>query len=888
MKLSFLAFSMLVAIPAMSMAQTQSEQEPADEELGREDMDEIIEVRGGAYSMAEALSRKRESLQLVDAVVAEDIGKLPNNNLVEALQHVPGVQVGTRSSGETANLLVRGLGHVVTTINGRDAFTGAGRNFALQDIPATMVAGVDVFKSASADMVEGGIGGAIDVRTRRPFDFDGSQVSLTGKATYGDLSKKTDPNLSALLSNRWQTSVGDIGALINLSYIRTNYHDQIIWAGGAFPYDDAGTLLPHTPGESLDITDPSYNLVRNAIGGIDEYGERERPSVNLAFEWAPTANSLYYLEAFYSGYDNKRNAARIHFGTDSQPLLSPYEYYEGTNVVSRAHFANPHIMTTSNVMKDETDSYQYALGGEWNWNGNLEISSEITYQHSVYQSLWQVLDITHSVDEIIVDFNDQGSQQAGVEVIGGDLVTAEDAFFSYYLDGRHRAEGEGANWRLDLEYFRPLGFVQSWQFGTRYDIRSAKADNGEVGSCNDCENIQANDIDGLLSVTPGWFFRNQSSYPTQWATPSMDFMLDNKDLIREAFTDYVGPPPYNPLQFFDIEEESLALYGQTNLLFNLGGRTLDGLFGVRVVHTEGSLSGYETVESEAGSSEPVLRDHDSSSTEVLPNLTLRYQLAPEVQLRFNASRTLTRANFGDLNPVLTLNPAEGGQSGQNSAHGGNPDLRPVESNNFDLGAEYYWGERSAVYGTIFYRDIENWVQSVTENETIDGVDYLVTRPGNAGKGEMKGVELGIQYFPEAVPDWLQGIGMQGNYTYIEASTRDAEGNSEDMQGVSKHAASAVLIYERGPVSARLSHTYRDKHIAERNYSASMPPELYTQALNFTDFSLGYTVNENLVLTFDVTNIFGQDYHDYFGDPNLFNRDTRLYSTTYSLGFRFAI
>ncbi|RAJ96942.1 TonB-dependent receptor plug domain-containing protein [Aliidiomarina maris] len=129
----------------------------ADEEAI--EIDEVMRVRGSQQSMSSALARKRDSIQLVDSIVAEDIGKLPNNNVVEALQYVPGVQVGTRSAGELAGLSIRGLGHVVTTINGRQVFSSSGRGFAMQDIPATMVASMDVFKTASADMVEGGIGG---------------------------------------------------------------------------------------------------------------------------------------------------------------------------------------------------------------------------------------------------------------------------------------------------------------------------------------------------------------------------------------------------------------------------------------------------------------------------------------------------------------------------------------------------------------------------------------------------------------------------------------------------------------------------------------------------------------------------------------------------------
>lgn len=887
---SVLATSILLALPAMTLpalvyAAPQSVEDEQAEDSER--VDEIIHIRGTRSSMSEALSRKRESIQMVDSIVAEDIGKLPNNNVVEALQHVTGVQVGTRTAGEASSILIRGLGQVVTTVNGRNAFTAAGRSFALADIPATMVAGLDVYKTASADMVEGGIGGVIDVRTRRPFDFEGRQVSLTGKATYSDLSGETDPNFSVLVSDRWQTSAGDIGALINLSYVETNYRDQTIWGGGLFPYDDNGFRIDSTPGDELDITDDSYNLVRDAIGAVDDWGKRERPAVSLSFEWAPNNSSSYYLDAFYTGYRQTGTSSFLFVRTDALPLLEPYEHFAGTNVVSRARVGNPFVMNSSQAFDNHTDGYQYALGGEWSLSDTLDMRSELTYQLSKYKSDSQILDVTRHVDELVVNFNDGGSGTPSLQIVGEELTSTSGVVSGTYFDGRSESRGEATSWRLDFDYYRPLGFVESWQFGSRYDIREATANNVQTNNCDQCGLIEVDDISGLMTATPGSFFSGKAIYPGQWATPSASFMLNNKDLMRETFTGYTGQPDYNPTEFFDIEEESLALYGQANIRADIGYNVLDGIIGVRVVRTEASLSGYEMIEDPEEGTIATLRHYDSNSTEILPNITLRYGLTDNVQLRFNASKTITRPAFGDLNPVLTLRPPIEGQVQVGLGDGGNAELKPVEALNFDFGAEYYFGESSAVYGTLFYRDIDNWIQPSTVNETYDGQVYNITRPTNSGSGEMKGIEVGIQYFPESIPDWLQGIGIQASYTYIDAHTKDEDDVKQGMLGVSENSLSTVLVYERGPFSARLSHIYRDSHLVGFNHTANMPAQIYAKSLQFTDFSAGYELTEDLIVTFDATNIFGEKYQDYFGDQNLFNRDTRRYSTTYSVGFRYS-
>src|SRR5690606_10974345 len=154
---------------------------------------------------------------LQESIVAEDIGKLPDNNVVEALQHVSGVSI-VRDSVEPSTVLIRGLPDVVTTLNGRQIFPSSRRPVPLPDFPAQLLARVDGKKSRTADAIEGGGAGWIDVTLHRPFDFGGLQIAGGVKAVYGTLTKKWAPNATILASDRWDTGIGEIGALINVSY----------------------------------------------------------------------------------------------------------------------------------------------------------------------------------------------------------------------------------------------------------------------------------------------------------------------------------------------------------------------------------------------------------------------------------------------------------------------------------------------------------------------------------------------------------------------------------------------------------------------------------------------------------------------------------------------
>src|SRR5579862_3855903 len=189
---------------------------------------ETIIITGVRASVKSAEDIKKNSDQVVDSIVSEDIGKLPDNNVIEALQHVTGVQI-SRNAAEADQILIRGLPDIATLLNGREIFTSNGRFITLQDIPAELLQRVDIEKSPRADDVEGGIAGVIDVRLHRPFDFDGAQVAGTLRGTHSSLSGKTDPTASILASNRWQTdSMGEFGILADVSYVKDRYKEEIL------------------------------------------------------------------------------------------------------------------------------------------------------------------------------------------------------------------------------------------------------------------------------------------------------------------------------------------------------------------------------------------------------------------------------------------------------------------------------------------------------------------------------------------------------------------------------------------------------------------------------------------------------------------------------------
>ncbi|MEO7366155.1 MAG: TonB-dependent receptor plug domain-containing protein, partial [Sphingomicrobium sp.] len=262
-----------------------------------------IVVTGLRKSLQSAKNIKKNSVQIIDAVVAEDIGKLPDITVSDTAARIPGVQV-ERNGGEASRVLLRGLdgSYYTTTYNSREIFTAETRSVALQDFPAGAISAVEAFKTSTANLVEPGLAGLINVRSRRPFDFAGLEIAGSIWANYPKQSQDLKPNAQFLISNRWQAGGGEIGALINFSYTRLHYQDSIR-RHGFFIADLAGGRSPDWP------------EIRYAEA------DRWRPSINGALQWRPNADLEFYAEGLWQGY-REESTDRLW----SQPLWGGASY----------------------------------------------------------------------------------------------------------------------------------------------------------------------------------------------------------------------------------------------------------------------------------------------------------------------------------------------------------------------------------------------------------------------------------------------------------------------------------------------------------------------------------------------------------------------------------
>ena len=834
---------------------------------------DTVEVKGVRGSIASAIALKQGSTQITDSIVAEDVGKLPDNSVAAALQRVTGVQVA-RGAGEVNTVLVRGLPDVVTTLNGRNVFTTTGRSMALADIPADLLQRVDVYKTSGAENIEGGIGGLIDVRLRRPFDFqDDWTLAGSARALYSRNSGEAEPNGSLTANKLWNSDAGKFGVMASVSYQSQQYQESNTFDGIYTLKDN-----PANPAEQVYIPD--------TIGSIYTLGDRDRRSANLTLQWAPNENTELYFENFYVGY---RNDSQVNFWIPLPTLVNAGNVAgvttkPGTNVAQSVTARDLFTLTSNQAYANSSDTYQSAIGGSWKGE-RLSLSTDLAYTYSKADNRSFILDTAFIAPLITMGFDNKGASDARVSNADGsayDVADPSNYWLHQYYDAWSRQEGKDWSWKADGSFRLDAGALASLDFGFRASRREAKNVAADTGGRTNItgSTVFVDDLPGLASTTPSNFLNGERSVSTsQWMVADRNYLLANAALIRSAMGYDAAAPAANPALYFNDQEDSYAAYLQARYATTVGGMGLDGAVGVRAVKLDAQLDGTQIVD---GADTPV--SIDKRDTDLLPSFSANLSIREDLLLRASYGKSITRASFTALNPQLSLYQATATVPATGS--GGNPNLDPVKSENLDLSLEWYFRPGSLLSAAAFHRRIDGYIQTYASDEVIDGVTYSVSRPRNTGSGTLKGVELAYTQFYDFLPGWLSGFGTQLNATFIDAQTESPSGEMQDLVNVSDRAYNAVLIYQKGAFSSRLAYNWRSEYALSYTASGDQPQSIYVAPTDSLDFAMNYDIDPSLTVSLEATNLLGQVTRNYFGDSYRFPRDIGVMERTFSLGLRF--
>lgn len=877
--LAVLALGLAGASPAI--AQTSATSTPAaaaatgtDTEPVR--LDQFV-VSGLRASLASAQEIKQSNQQVVDSIVASDINKLPDIDVSYALSRIPGIQVAHTFAGLGGNgaVTIHGLTQVENTLDGREIFTPGGasgggiangqRTFDYSQIPSALIAGIDVYKTAAANQLEGGLGGVIDVRLRKPFEFgDGVHAGAGVGTTYSSLRNQSRPNYNLFFSDTTKTAIGKIGVLVSGSYNVVPWREDNIGVGNPTPSTVAATGAPTA------LISTGYNLAAS-------WGIFRTMGYNAEIQWQAADRLQLYAGANHNQWANIEDQVSMLIGLPAANVVagSATMFPGSTTAVQSATYANV-TGTSYSVIRDLKDrSTMLYAGGNWS-SGDLTFNFDVNHFVAAYGFYNNGIYGSATIPTLTYDV---GGTVPAATITGASLYDPSLYKAVQVINRLFPSTAKASSAKLDAEYNLNRGLFTKLLAGVRY--AETEQDNSNLGLYLGFYNIPAaqsglSNFPGLWGPSPvqNFFDGYHEAQPSQYLSSTQFSTFRDPAAMLKLFGAPTTVTPQNdgtvnPLSIFKITETTSAVYLMPKFAGNVGGLPFDGNIGLRAVQTKEDLQGNQTVTPAAVSPTgkaiigPI--HLKSNYTDWLPSFNFRLKLTDKLYLRLAASKTITRPPFSSMSPSLTLNqnPIN---AAANTGSQGNPKLKPIRSTNYDASLEYYLSKDSVVYAAGFYKDVTGFIANMTQAQTYDGVTYQVTTPGNLNPATIKGGELGFHQFFTFLPAPFDGLGLQANYTLVESSTPSTiQGYNIPLTNLSRTSYNVVLMYEKGPFSARVAYNWRDKYVTGvSNFVNVGLLQQVVREYGDLDASLNYDVTKNLEVSVQGVNLTNSLRYQYWG------------------------
>ncbi|MDH0144740.1 TonB-dependent receptor [Aquipseudomonas alcaligenes] len=804
--------------------------------------DEHVEVIGQAASIDQALKEQRRSDSVQSTVHADGVAQLPDQNVAEATQRLPGVSV-ERDQGEGRFVSVRGLGPDLNSVSVNGTLIPSPeadrRAVALDVLPSELVQSLSVVKTLTPDMDANSLGGTIEVESLSAFDHKGLFYTGSAEGSYDDNTEQTSPKFSGAISDRFSLGDGtdNFGVAAALSWQQRDFGSDNVETGGDWDFEDGARL------EQFEQRD--YDI------------RRERSGLGLNFDYRPDDFSSYYLRTLYSRFKDTetRNAAGVEFADAQQPGEAGDA--EGWRELKD---------------REETQEIQsFVLGGEqlvgqWTFNGQVGYSqsSEDTPGH-IGGALFEGND----------DFADVGfdSTRKPRLNVGDDFYDPASFSLSEVEWAEENTEDTEKNIKLDAARDYDLaGHAAQVKFGGKLSRRD-----------------KSNDTDIWTYEDLGDFgFSDEQLGMDQFTKGSVDYSLDRfgPGLSADRIEDLIGG--LDRSEFFNEEESRVNDFDMSEdinaayLMHTLDIDDLRIITGLR----------YEGTEFEAKGTG--IRDGDYESIEAsndyhhwLPGLHARYQLDKDTQVRAAITHSVVRPTFGQLAPGFVIDGDE--------ASFGNPALDPLESRNYDLGIEHYLGRAGVVSAFLFYKDIENFVYNADLAGTGEWIDFAEANTfANGDNADLWGLELAYSQKFDWLPAPWNGLLLGANATFSRSDASisgfDADSGRElsrdiDLPFQSDTVGNLMLGWENDKLSLRLSANYKSDYLFEVAGIDDEQHDLHVDDQVFVDFSAGYFLTKELQLKFEAQNLTDESYYVYTG-RNAYNAQYEEYGPTYKLGLTF--
>jgi iron complex outermembrane receptor protein len=854
--------------------------------------DEVV-VTGIGQSLEKAIEIKRISTDQVDAISATDIGKLPDRNVADALQRLPGVNTSSAASGEGGfdendRVSIRGTSPSLTqvTIDGHavstgdwfilDQFSTVGRSVSFDLLPAEVVQGVNVYKTQDASLLEGGVAGVVDIQTRDPLKL-GRHYTIEGavQGAYNSLSKETKPQFNALFG--WKSPDDTFGVILQgfheeRSVERFGQETLGYTTIQQATFDGGGHL---TGGSPATVAHPDLIgvIAPTLIGSSLFKQEKKRDGGFVALAWAPSQRMEFELSGFYSKLDaTNHNDNYMYWGSNeiNNNVPSSYTVVNNTLVAATWPGSQPVLpggkcynlacttgpvngLVVDNIVRPNAsgESYYVNLDGKFQVTDHLTLKGQIGYTHGVGD--------TPTEPAFEVDGGTGGTSYAasgnGWQVASAGINPQSPAGLAndWAWNETFRSVDKEIYAKFDGDWEVNNGAIKDVTFGARTASHERLVDGWDRG-CS----LGAN---GQCWTSPAMPFSatNPSSYPSGFGShlgiPGLlkPIAGDPNTIIGilNGITDGVHGPissikqaqNYYWLGSFKVNETDYEGY----VMAKIGGEGWRGNIGVRIADTKETP--HANVSDPAGThagdiftsayGDYYVTNKTYDYFDVLPSLNLTFDLQKNVLLRMSAAETMSRPDFSALGGTVSLTDLN------LTGNGGNPQLKPIKAAVYDIAAEWYYAPKSVAAISVFYDDISSYVTYGTSQQTYFSQfynafkTYTVTSPLNTS-GELKGFELQVQQ------PLGYGFGFQANFTYVDGH----EVSGAPLVGTSRETYNLVGYYEDHGLSARLAYTFRSHYFVGLDRSSAENQDDY----GTLDGSLSYQLTPQISFNIDALNM----------------------------------
>ncbi|TYK65877.1 TonB-dependent receptor [Colwellia echini] len=821
---------------------------------------ETIQVTGMAGSNRASVNAKRFSDAIVDGVSSEDVGQFPDSDVAQALARIPGVTVG-REFGQGNSVSIRGTDPVMTltTLNGQNvSATGwwdqgnLDRSFNYSMLPSDLIGGIDVYKTTQANLVEGGIGGTVIVKTLKPLDLDAHRSYISVKGEYGSISETANPEVSGLYS--WKNDDETFGILVSGAYIDREYlrrgtESDLDWGG------------------------------RSSIQPSGFQQNQERTALDATIQYRPTDNLEFSFHALSLDLGGDSIGANMYIQTDTNWVGSPADGTAGpgntTNPSACEQFNDAGVCVISNTLASAPTDVFFQ-----NWARKGEMSSDTFELSGTYTG------DDFSVTGIVGNTSAKGGTQMSANFGYGWWG---DNFGQVKWDGQVDATGkeikiDGADMSFTVDQLDTTVGTSQWtgvqgpnsdeesyvQFDFDFNLDMGILTNFEAGVRYTDHKFEREQYNAVYDTSLPNEFNSVDLYSGTMQIGEAGYTVPkgNLDAMINGTLSLVDEFVYSRPGYGLIEEENFSLYG----MFKFSGDKYRGNFGVRYIKTDVTSSGHDidgspadALATNAGWSQNIVSE-TGGYDDFLPSFNIAYDLSHNVMLRFAAGQAITRPGYDNLF-LSSLSGFPDDRSGNEDITYGNPDLKPMKSTQFDLGIEYYYGDGNLLAATIFTKSIEDFIVG-TEPQIgvpIGTINTDLVPPAdswntssyeNAGGGKINGIELQLNQA------WDNGFGVNVNYTYAndDAPSEVYTDGIARFTQASEHMTNLVGYWENDEFSARAAYNWRSEYMV-REYGKYYGNRMHDD-FGTLDLTLGWNATESLLFSFEVVNALGEDDIQY--------------------------